>query len=290
MVLKVRSVRSAGLAVSLLVVACTAREAPQLTITLTESKTATVEGVVESERARSEVRLALANGLIDVGWAGQAHVVVADGVRREAWETRVGEIVKAIAPLVTGRVTIAANTVDVVGKAPSDLLPSIGQTLESIFGPGYVVRVDIEPILVGSTQVARAPSARTSGTIVYEWTATVFSSGTVAPVIALPENDEAEFAVADGVRCRIGRVERPRTRDANGAELQQIRRELSCEGASIESLAKQGPFIPRGVGCEFRADLPFADRAAMLCGDQFAVRRDGGPSRTLLVTAQATVR
>src|SRR5262245_46049250 len=281
--------RRAGLAavLSLLVAVCGPKADPQFYLVLNNSRTADIEGRIESERARSEMNVAIANALTEAGWAGQARLTVADDVRRMEWEARIGDVMRAVAPLTYGRLAIAAGSVEVTGEAPNETIGAMQPALEKIFGPRYLVRVDVHGPAVVS--FGETPPAPTSGTIAYKWTVTVYGDSDVAPPVWLPEEEAGTFDV-DGVRCHIGATQRSERHEGDRT-YKQVHRDLSCEHATIESLALHGPFIPHGVGCDFRDDLPFADRARMECSDQFTVRREEGDwHRNLLLEARAVVR
>jgi hypothetical protein len=277
-----------GALLTVLVAACGPRADPQFYLVLDKSRAASIEGQIESERARSEMNVAIANALTEAGWGGQARLTVAD-VRRMEWESHIGEVLHAVASLTSGRLAVAAGSVEVAGEAPSETIDAIQPALEKIFGSRYLVRVDVRAPALASA-LAPLPPVPTSGTIAYKWSVVVYGHTDVAPIVWLPEEEAGTFDV-EGVLCHISATQRSKRHDGD-IEYQQIHRDLSCDGATIESLARFGPFIPHGVGCEYRADTPFVERARHECADQFAVQRtdDKEWHRNLLLEVRPVVR
>jgi hypothetical protein len=148
----------------LLVVACSTRQDPELLFTVSKNnggqQSGMLEGRVESERARTELRSAVLATLQERGWAVGDSLHVGDSVRRADWETRAPDLFNAIAALQSGTLAIRAHTVELSGTAPSASIASLEPAMKSIFGPGYSIQIRIVPaeaVVANTTQGSQSP-------------------------------------------------------------------------------------------------------------------------------------
>ncbi len=279
--------------------ACSAREDPQLFITVSKDKDVTIEGRAGSDHTKIDMQMAIANAMADHGWAGESLLTVNTNVRIEPWQSRMREVFGAVQSFSHSRIGVAARSVEVTGEAPAVVVTAIRPTFEKIFGPAYRISVDVRPLPEAvhlaaplgprestAASVRPAPGSRT---LVYHWFVRLGGQGVHAPAIEIPTAAGSAFQVADGVSCHFGPMQLSYARE-NGVRVTRIRRTLSCDGATIRNLAWKGAFRPRSAGCEYRADLPLSAVAAMVCNHQFVVRREGEWINTLQVTTTAAMR